>query len=886
MTTCVNLSGEWTLRGEMPREDREWRLTGRVPGQVHLDLLREGHIPDPFWREQADACQWIEREEWVYEREFELAGDFDRSWAVLEFDGLDTFATITLNGAEVGRTANMFIPHAFEVGPLLREGTNRLRVRFDSIWKHVEGKRMDYPCAFENQERLHVRRMQCTFHWDWVNRFVTAGIWRPVRLVSYDRARVVAVGVWTERVSGVRGQEADEADIAVQLEAEIRTDQPVTACVEILDPSGRCAGKTGKQAAAGKANATDRCPPITDHFYVRIPDPRLWWPNGYGDQPLYTCRVPLSAADGTELDHRETTFGIRTVEVRQEIDRPGSPEAAMTRSLRERFPDRERNGDRPGSGFKLFVNGVEIFCKGGNWVPADPFPARITPEWYDRLIKLAADGNQNMLRCWGGGIYEPQGFWDACNRHGIMICQDFMTACAQYPEDDPDFMAAMTKEVPAAIRMLRNNPSLVWWYGDNENGMKFAEDDPACWGRRLFDEIIAPACRALDPSRPAFPTSPFGGNLNNSLTIGDCHAAYSPSSEAEFADGLRDYRREIDELTARFLSETQSYGPPAWPSLLRFMTEEDIADPANRVLEFHSKTNPYAKMTLIAAQFKRMEHLFGGPNGTPTLCAVPPVRPVVPTGRRGGGPVGTTGRTVRSHSAARRKIAFLEYAQYEWVRLIVEAQRRHRFYCGGVLFWMYNDCWPANGWSLIDYYGLPKAAWYAMKRACAPVITSILDAGDVFEVWVCNDSLEPARGMASLSVQPWQGPPRWQRDLPFDAPANQSTRVAAIRKSEIDGLDKDTVLVCDCAAHISWYYPGMPYEMTPPPAALAVERVSDDELSITADVYARVVTVEAKNAVFSDNYFDLRPGETRRIAWRHADPAVPVGEISVWCWNE
>jgi beta-mannosidase len=198
---------------------------------------------------------------------------------------------------------------------------------------------------------------------------------------------------------------------------------------------------------------------------------------------------------------------------------------------------------------------------------------------------------------------------------------------------------------------------------------------------------------------------------------------------------------------------------------------------------------------------------------------------------------------------------------------------------------MYNDCWPANGWSLIDYYGLPKAAWYAMKRACAPVITSIRDAGDVFEVWVCNDTLEPVQGTAVLSVQPWQGPPRWQRDLPCDTPANQSTRMAAIRKSEIDGLDKDTVLVCDYAAHSSWYYPGMPYEMTPPPAALAVERVSDNELSITADVYARVVTLEAKDAVFSENYFDLRPGETRRITWRQAASADPVGEISVWCWN-
>ena len=859
----LSLDGRYRLSGKGADAARDITIPAHVPGQVHLDLQREGIIPDPFWRDQADDCQWVEHREWTYERAFELADDLSTDWVELEFAGLDTFATIFLNDAEVGRTRNMFIPHRFEAGPLLRPGTNRLRVRFDSIWKHVEGKSFDAECAFDNHERLYVRRMQCTFRWDWVHRFVTAGIWQPVTLRGFSGARVHDIFVHTTGLSGaVAGRPtAQHAALGVDIETELRAAGPVDAAVSILDSGGTCVWQGVRALSEGTAGTTG-----VTRLQVELDCPRPWWPAGFGEQPLYQCRVELSAADGSVLHSKAVTFGIRTVEVRQLDDAPGSREEAQTRKLRRLYTTLEKNGNRPGRSFKLFVNDVEVFCKGGNWVPPDPFPARVTAQRYDHLVRMLRDGNQNMLRCWGGGIYEMPAFWDACNRYGILVCQDFMMACGQYPEGDPEFLDNLRQEVPAAVRMLRNHPSLAWWYGDNENRMGFADDDPAQRGEIVNNEVTLPALEKLDPSRPFFPSSPFGGNLNNSATLGDCHVSYNPGGdchlvaaqgcEEALADGLAAYRQGIAETTGRFVSEIQSCGAPAIATLRRFMTDDDIADPQTRMWDYHTKCNPYHEMTLVASQFRKAELLFGKPRDL------------------------------------QQKVAFLEYLHYEWVRLTVESQRRQRYYCGGVLFWMYNDCWPANGWSLVDYYGTPKAGWYAFKRAARPVIASLHDAGETFEVWVCNDAAAPAAGTATLAVQPWQGAPTWQREFSVCAITNASERIAAVPKPEIRGLGRDAVLVCELSTNLgddrAWHYSAMPREMAPPPAAARVTRRIDangeGEIEIATDNYARIVTLAGENLVFTDNYFEMLPGDNRVIRSTRTSGS-PAGDVTTSCWN-
>jgi len=848
MTTSMkakSLNGKWRLTGMAPEGAERMELHGVVPGHVHLDLLSNGRIPDPFWRDQAEACQWVEKWDWLYERDFVLDASWVNSWVVLEFGGLDTFAEITVNGQIIGRTVNMFIPHRFEVGALLKVGRNRIGVHFDNIGKHTAGKPGEHECAFGTPERIYVRRMQCTFHWDWVNRFVSCGIWRPVKLIRYDRARISDVSVQTQRIDCPGKIMADSAEVLVKVETERRTVGPVQAHVEIVESGG--GEPVWSVIEELQADQTSWC--------LRLESPRLWWPNGYGKQPLYRCRFKLTAQDGSVLDSRELRFGVRTVEIEQKEDAPGSAEEWQTRALRALHPDTEAgNGDAPGRSFIVRVNDERIFCRGANWVPCDPWPSRVDGTWYERLIGLARDGHINCLRAWGGGIYEPEAFWDRCDRMGILVCQDFQMACARYPQDDPEFWAAISEEIPVAIRMLRNHPSLAWWIGNNENGMDFDWDAPDSWGNKIVEKIMLPALRELDPNRPFFPTSPFGGRRNTCMTIGDVHCSSLPMDPKSLANNLKNYRDGIYNSIGRFNSESVSVGSPNLRSLRRFMSEEDIANPVSPMWYFHTKDNPYNDTRLFDSQRQLAEKLFG----------------------RAEDPV--------------QNVSHLEYAQYEWVRLTIEAARRKKWYCGGLLFWMFNDCWPATGWSLVDYYGTPKAGWYAMKRACQPFVVSIEATEDAFRIWVCNDTLAPLKGKMSLRIQPFTGLPHWEHAISVATPANSSVVVAEFLKADLPPLGLDVVLMADMKSgkqsDRAWYYEGLPYQMNPPPVELTVpsntRKGKGGAFVVQADCYARVVTLEA-DLDFSDNYFDLLPGEQRRIEWRGKH--TEIEPIIIRCWN-
>ncbi|MHB9037812.1 MAG: beta-mannosidase [Armatimonadota bacterium] len=841
----IDLGGIWRVVGQGPDGTEQMECNGVVPGHVHVDLLNAKLIKDPFWRDQADDCQWIEDWDWTYSSEFNLPEDFDTSWAVLEFNGLDTYAEITLNEEHIGNTANMFIPHRFEVGDKLRVGRNTVQVRFSSYKKMIEGKPLDpYPAAFFTSERVHVRRMQCTFHWDWVNRFVSAGIWRPIKLYSYDRARISDLFVYTDSISD------STAELKLEFETEKRVANDVRALVEICGPDGN---KVWSKTVSVQDEIT--------RLQACVENVKLWWPNGSGEQPLYTCRVSLFADDETMIDLKETTFGIRTVRIEQIVDEPDSPEFKRTMEIRRLLPAAERNEDKPGSSFRLVVNGVPIFCKGGNWVPADPFPSRITPEHYDRLIKLARDGNINLLRCWGGGIYEPESFWDACNRYGVMISQDFQMACAKYPEDAQEFMDNLRAEIPSAIRTLRNHPSLAWWCGDNECGMDCDSDDPSYPGRKIADEISGPACRSLDPSRTFWMTSPYGGRPKSSLTIGDCHYSGIWDNDLHFVSksDMKDYRERIN-IVGRFLSESAILGAPPIRSLLKFMTLEDIGAPDRRMWEYHTKDNPHKpddiSITLYGMLERMAETMFGASENVES----------------------------RVHK--------MEYVQYHWTRLAVEAARRNKYYCGGIQFWMYNDCWPASGWSIMDYYGFPKAGYYAMRDASKGIIASIEKTQTGYRVWVCSDLLHCVSGELEISVQPWAGSPVWSKKIVFDVVANASQPVLNIAEEDMHSLlTLDSVVVCDlkfaAGCDRAFYYLGMPYEMTLPLAKLKVERSSEGSsgrLIISTDNYARVVTLDA-DLDFSENYFDLLPEEKKVVTWTNPSGSAQPPVIGVSCWN-
>lgn len=831
------------------------RLEAQVPGYVHLDLLKAGRIPDPFYRDQADQCQWVEHWDWIYEREFDVAPELVGRRALLDFAGLDTFATIQLNGVELGRTANMLVGHRFEVGPRLRAGRNTLRIHLDSIWRHVADKPRDAECAFESQERLYVRRMQCTFHWDWVNRFVSAGIWRSVTLSFPALARIEDVFVSTRALTlGARDANglphAESARLRLRVETEHHTAAAPAVRMDLV-----IRGAQGESVWSATRPLTAERGPHLLELDINLTAPALWWPNGTGPRPLHTCEVTLRTETGHELDRKVITFGVRTVKIEHAPDAPGSPAAARTRELRTAYPEREAgNGDTPGVGFAVLVNGERIFCKGANWVPADPWPSRVSVDGYKRLLGLAHTANINCLRAWGGGIYEQPAFWAACDHLGILVAQDFQMACAHYPEADAAFIAALRAEAPAAIRQLRNHPSLAWWIGDNENGMKADFDDPAMPGRRTAETILAPALLTLDPDRPFMPTSPFGGRPNHSQTIGDVHLSALPTDQAGMNRDWSGYRGWIHDSIGRFNSECITAGSPPLRSLRRFMAEADIADPANPLWYYHTKDNPYLDIRLFDIQREVADRLFG-----------PLQKPADFVPR-------------------------LEYGQYEFTRLTIEAARRQKGYNQGLLFWMFNDCWPATGWSFVDSYATPKAAWYAMKRAFQPVITSIEDAGDSYRIMVCNDLLKSIAGTARLRSMPWCGAALWEQTLAFSVAGNTCCEIGRVAKASLPAGLNAAVFVCDLespdANDRAWHFEGLPSAMTPPPAQLSarwVESAPGRTLEIHSASYARVVTLDSE-ADLTDNYFDLLPGETKLVTV--SEDKVSEHPIAISWWNQ
>jgi beta-mannosidase len=818
-THVISLDGDWEINGFDPQGTRRISgVAGRVPGHVHPDLQRAGIIADPFWRDQADLCQWVEHWEWRYSRTFQVPADFPRRWVLLQFDGLDTFATILLNGKQVGTSSNMFIPHEFEITNWLKSGVNTLEVHFAPAVASVADKpRRKYFAVFDAEGvRPHIRRMQCSFGWDWVHRLVSAGIWQPCRMVAYPDARVEDLFAWTSRLT------REAATLNLELTAGVRHAAARQARFSIADPDGRVVWeKTAPlQAPVMKLEA-------------QVPAPRWWWPNGAGAQPLYRVSAALLAADGTVLDRREIETGLRTVTIEQVPDAAG-----------------------PGRSFTLLVNGVRIFAKGGNWVPADPFPSRITADHYARLLGQARAAGLNMLRAWGGGLYEPEAFWRACDRLGIMVSQDFLLACADYPEDDPAFTGPLKREFAAAIRMLRNHPSLVFWCGDNELGLNSKPGDD--WSFKKFHEhVTAPLVAALDPSRVFRPTSPFGGPQNNSPLAGDCHI--NSQVDAAVYDGdMTNYREQIDQTVGRFMSEHAAGGAPPKRTLLRFMTERDLA--ASAMWEYHTSDNPYIgrERGLTLHQLFRRE-----------------------AGLLYGDPGADVDRSIRQ----------MEYLQYEYSRRGMEASRRRKFWCSGIQLWMFNDCWPAIGWSIVDYWGGRKAGWYGQAAGCRPVIAAQEVTTNAVRWWVCNDLLRPVDVELVLRAQPWQGAPRWTEKLNVTVPANTSQMVLERPRTAVQQqLGSDAALVCDLKSaeghDRSWWFPGMPKDMRLPPARLHVTETrgeAEGRVTIHAENWARVVTLDA-DLDFSDNYFELLPGESRTITWQA--PQRPfVGEIRVSCWN-
>ena len=528
----------------------EW-LPAQVPGGVHTDLMALGRIPDPFVGDNEKRVAWVAESDWEYHTTFNVQADvFQRKNIWLVCDGLDTLASLTLNGKALGETNNMFRQYRFDIKPLLKAEGNELTITFKSPVKFVAEKNTARPMNGVSQAIAggpHLRKAPCHFGWDWGPQLPPIGIWKDIYLEAYDTARISEVHL---------RQKHDNGKVTISARVEVENgNAPLSATLLVTAPDGsEQAESVSFTSASGVVS-------------VQVKNPQLWWPNGLGDQPLYQVRVLLSEGNQT-LDEKKYQMGLRKIELKQEPDEWGKS-------------------------FTFVVNGHPFFAKGADWIPADSFPTRLTEEALEGLIRSAVATHQNMLRVWGGGFYEDERFYDLCDRYGILLWQDFIFSCSIYPLDEPEFLENVRVEVVENIRRIRHRASLALWCGNNEMEQGWAE-----WGwqnpeldtlkavyDKFFHHTLKDWCNAEDPDNVYWPSSPSSDvpfEDPNGQIQGDAHYWEVWHRGKPFTA----YRDQYP----RFMSE---FGFQALPPLetIRTFAEESEWNMTSYIMERHQKND-------------------------------------------------------------------------------------------------------------------------------------------------------------------------------------------------------------------------------------------------------------------------------------------------------
>lgn len=800
--------------GPCPAEIRARLVAGiaaPLPGAVHQALLAAELIPDPFFADNAQGLGWIEELHWILEIDLEGVISTGDQPVELILDGVDTYASVYLNDELAGTTNNAFLRYAFPVSHLAKRERNRLRLEFQPLAEAVGPSPKIYPCAFMHPLRAHVRRMQCTFGWDWVPPFLTFGLTTFPQLVAVPQ--ILFPAILTEKI------DPDAAHLQARWDVSTLANE-ATCDVEITihSPAGKLLTRQTRPVREGAVS-------------IAIADPEKWYPVGYGSQPLYEATFKLVRNGIGMGEEISIPFGIRETELLISFDTEGSLNAEMTLEFAGFLKQKPEQGRE----FGFRVNGVDIFALGGNWVPCDPFPGPEAEARKRQILRRFVKGGGNTIRVWGGGIYESSGFYDTCAELGILVLQDFMMACSDYPAEDPLFMAKLAPEIDQAVQRLRAHTAIIHWYGDNENAMQDPEHAPGKAWFEIAEKLIRPALAKHDIGRSFTPSCPFFGTPSTNPLQGDSHISVAFTEDRGFLlSDMRHYKQQFDGTVGRFVSEHALFGAPDIESLLRFMPEDRLDDAA--LWEFHTRDNPSRPPGVDITLFQSLE-----------LMAAKILGPFQNGGDR------------------LRKLA---YVHYEATRLAVEAARRKQPFCRGLLFWMLNDCWPASGWSHIDYYARPKAAYYGFRHASQPVHPSFRSCGDQVEVWLSNNSRETIDRSVTLHFELWSGSNRVLESARISVPSGASQKVFDLDLTAI-GDPQAGVFVAEAGAGESgWYFDGMPFEMNIPPAILEVETLGQDPAAITCRVtsatYARVVTLRGE-AMADENYFDLRAGKSKIV---------------------
>ena len=841
---------QWTVRAvgdlaAVPDHIRGRVFPARVPGCVHLDLIRAGVLRHPNLGYAEREQEWIGRTDWLYETTFDAKLPFRA--VALRFACLDALAAIELNGRLVGRSANAFRPQEFDGTRDLRSGGNHLAVTLAAPVRYVErayaeGGRMPYNGDFLRWAPFQMlRKPACNFGWDWGPRVPTAGIGGSVQLL--DNADPMPARISTRHA----GDRVWHIDLSMPDRALAGTPPPCTLCLR-GDP------------ARGVASRIVNAPSGEPLLRVIVDQPRLWWPAGHGDQPLYDLAVD-TGGDGS----RRYRIGFRHASL-------------------DTAPDED------GTGFAIRINGERVFCRGANWIPDALFAGEATPDRVRARVAQAAAANMNMLRVWGGGLYEQDAFYDACDELGIMVWQDFMFACAMYPEGQ--LRHEVLAEAAEQAHRLAHHPSLVLWCGGNECvegfqhwGWKEKMGAMRAWGQHLWCRDLPRVSRAADPDIPYWPNSPWSGaqgeqpDLAYGKPRGIEHSARDPDHGDRHTWDL--HFDDVRKLVPRFVSEFGRIAPACERTLHEAeVLAEGFADAAPAA--WPREAPPWNDATRAA-----LEHRLRQTGGS--KIAYDPVLPEhfrIPA---------TDLRAWLWQTQALQCRALTTHI--EWLR--ANAPR-----CMGTLLWQLNDCWACQSWSIIDAAGRPKPAWYAVRRAFEPRLLTIQPLGhgadpaqdqgfsgppaEALSIVLINDTDEPAGAPCRVRRVTFGGLVLAARELPLGAAPRTNATLPDLAALVGEPDDPSTeCLVAEWGAHRARWFWERDLRLHLPDDPLSAECIRGAD-GLTVRLRARALAKDiilaadllGEHARADDNSFTLLPGETREVRIAGvAACALPVPEF-------
>ncbi len=779
----LELSG-WQLSAlsAVPRA-AQGTFPATVPGCVHTDLLAAGIIEDPYLAQNEPETAWIGRTDWRYSCTFTATEALlSAEHLTLVCDGLDTVAQLSLNGERFAATESVHVGYRFELKRLVRKGKNRLEVIFRSPYTYAEAKQLelgDLPGPYDEPFNF-IRKLACNFGWDWGPTLVTSGIWRDIYLESWSGVRFSAVRPLVTEAAREQGR----VNVFAALEGDAAGQ---TVHAKLKNPAGDVVAEAETEGTGSSVQLT-----------LNVSKPERWWPRGHGERPLYTLELTSGEAVW------QGRIGIRKVEL-------------------------NTTPDDIGAAFTLKVNGKPIFCKGANWIPDDCFPARVTKERLRERLTQAVDANMNLLRVWGGGVYESEDFYGLCDELGLMVWQDFLFACAAYPEEAP-FPELVEAEARYNVTRLSPHPSLVLWNGNNENLWGY-EDwgwqdvlGERTWGRGFYLELLPRIVAELDPSRPYWPGSPYSGEgvHPNADSHGPKHI-WDVWNTHDYTH-YRDYR-------PRFAAEFGFQAPPTYRTLARSIPESERFATSAAMLHHQKVENGNDKLKA------GLEAHFGSAvTGTPEDFD--------------------------------DWLYLTQLNQARAVQLGVEWFRSLEPRCTGTVYWQLNDCWPATSWAAIDGYGYKKPLWYATKRSFADQLMTFQPAEGGLKLMCCNDSELLWMGEICVQRVSFSGNVLAEELVSFCVQPRTAAVVSELGDAFTAADPEREFLVARTGAQkATWFF--LPDKKLSYPRPSLEGSLEGDKFTVTAQTFIRDLTFFVDrlgpDADIDDQLVTLLPGESQTL---------------------